>query len=64
MIVATRLPGPKRRAMPIDGKDIRARARSCQHAFDRRQFLHHVEGIVIVDRDDLVGERQIAGLRG
>src|SRR5271166_3179903 len=41
---------------------ICARARSRQHTLNRSQLFHHVEGVVIADGDDLVGERQIACL--
>ncbi len=59
MMVATRLPGPSFRRDADRRENIRARARSRQHTFDRRQLLHHVEGIMIVDGDDLVGERAV-----
>src|SRR5271165_5663422 len=41
---------------------ICARARSRQHTLNRCELFHHVERVAIADRDDLVGERQIACL--
>ena len=62
MMVATRLPGPSRLAMPTAAKTLAPGTGTGKHAFHARQLFHHVERIAVGNSNDFVSQRAVKRL--